>query len=81
LIGAGAIEEDLGTVWMAMQELKEIDRAILRLSIIEAYSWKQISEYLVIRGEPRQTEGALRKRKQRILERLRKLYHQQTLSI
>lgn len=85
-IGAAVIEEDLETVRMAMrdlmQELPEIDRAILWLSIVEGYSWKQVSEYLtVLIGEPGQTEVALRKRKQRILERLRKLYHQQTLPI
>ncbi|HEY9906548.1 MAG TPA: hypothetical protein V6D18_02925 [Thermosynechococcaceae cyanobacterium] len=80
LVGVEVIEANFRAVQVALQELSEVDLAILQFSI-EGYSWKRIRERLILMGEPEQTEAALRKRKQRILERLRKLYHQQTLPI
>ena len=81
LVYAEAIAADVEAVITALQELSESDRAILQLKIVEGYSWRQISQSLIDAGEPWQSEAALRKRKQRILEQIRKLYHQQSLPI
>ena len=81
LVDEEVIAADFEAVRVALQELTESDRAILQLKVIQGYSWKQVSESLVRAGEPPQSEAALRKRKQRILEQIRKLYHQQSLPI
>lgn len=76
LVSDEVIETDLQAVWLAWQELDLKDRLIIDLKFIRDLSWKEIRQHLLDLGEPIQTETALRKRGQRAIERLRKLYHQ-----
>ncbi|MEA5595738.1 sigma-70 family RNA polymerase sigma factor [Rivularia sp. UHCC 0363] len=75
LVGIEEINENLEKVLLAFKKLDEEEKEILTLKIVEKLTWKEILELLEQRGIKFKNETALRKRKERALKRLRKIYH------
>lgn len=69
--------EPLRCIAEAMQQLPSNDRRILIMKIVEGRSWEQIRETLLLEGGEVPSKAALRKQKQRLLERLRRLLEDQ----
>lgn len=75
MVEESSIELDIQTVQAALRELEPSDRLIVTLRVVEDLSWKQVQQRLLELGEPYQTEEALRKRGQRMMQRLREEFH------
>lgn len=80
LVSEAVIERDLEAVSLALQQIMQSlsrgDRLILCLRTFENSSWKQVAQCLIELGEEPQSEAALRKRGQRIMQRMRCAYHE-----
>ena len=70
--------EDLNTDIMilnrAWQELDPDEQILFQLKILQALPWREISNLYALEGKPL-SEAALRKQKERALQRLRHVYH------
>ena len=75
LLSEEKVETGLDSVLKSFQDLEPGDQRILELRLIEGLTWKQVGKCLVAAGEKAQSIATLRKRGQRALERLRKIYH------
>ncbi|BAZ39672.1 hypothetical protein NIES4101_56260 [Calothrix sp. NIES-4101] len=75
------LTENFQLVEMALKMLNPDEQELLTLKIIDNLSWKEIVEQYQERGFTDVSEGTLRKRKERILKRLRKIYHSLELQI
>lgn len=75
LISDEVVERNIQAVFSALHELKPRERIIVELKAMQGLSWKEVGQHLIELGEEEQTETALRKRGQRAMEQLRKLYH------
>lgn len=76
LVSDEVIEADLQAVLLSLKELNPKECRIIQLRTIQNLSWKEVAQHLVELGEEVQSEVALRKQGQRVMERLRQLYHQ-----
>jgi RNA polymerase sigma factor (sigma-70 family) len=68
------VKTDSELLQQAMRTLEPAEQRILELKIIEEYSWEEIQDILAQEGE-NVSVAALRKRKQRALEKLHQIYH------
>jgi DNA-directed RNA polymerase specialized sigma24 family protein/predicted nucleic acid-binding protein len=66
---------ELQALRMALKQLDSSERIILHLRYVQELSWTEVSEQLACEGEEIRSCKALRKRGERILQRLRHLYH------
>ena len=62
-------------VKIALTHLTVEDKELLQLKIVDNLSWKEIYQYWNNTGREVENESTLRKRKQRALKNLRKIYH------
>ncbi|MEA5507002.1 sigma-70 family RNA polymerase sigma factor [Halotia wernerae UHCC 0503] len=70
------VEEELfKRVSLAFEKLEPEEKEILSLKMINNLSWKEIKLYLISQGRETCNEATLRKRKERALKHLRKIYH------
>lgn len=72
----GAPCENHQKVRQDFQRLKPLDRAVLRLSIVEGLRWSTIQIRLIDMGYKKHSLPALRKRKSRALKLLKAYYYQ-----
>jgi DNA-directed RNA polymerase specialized sigma24 family protein len=75
LVQDGDLEGDITIMAMAFQLLSEEEQDILNRKVIDQLSWQQIRELFVQRGLDI-SEPALRKRKERALKSLKKIFEQ-----
>jgi RNA polymerase sigma factor (sigma-70 family) len=69
------LEEDLIRLHVALNRLDSEDRRLLELKIIQNMTWQEIHE--LFKHEKKEIDVAsLRKRKERAIARLRRIYHQ-----
>lgn len=59
----------------AIQQLNEQDREILEFTLLDRWSYAEITEYKTRQGSPPVELSALRQQKRRAMKKLRKLYH------
>lgn len=76
LIAEEDLNHELHLIKLAYEMLDPNDKQLLNLKIVERYTWREISEILRAKGGKTPSESALRKRKERALVNLRKLYHE-----
>jgi DNA-directed RNA polymerase specialized sigma24 family protein len=76
-ISSEICESYLQSVMNAYQELQPLDRKIIYLKVVHGLSWREVAEKLSSEDKVPHREAALRKRGQRIFERLRKSQFQQ----
>ncbi|MFM7877024.1 MAG: sigma-70 family RNA polymerase sigma factor [Microcystis panniformis] len=69
------IEDDLELVQLAFKHLSPEDREIITLRTIEGLSWSEISKRLESDERQALQVAVLRKRGERAMQRLRKIYH------
>jgi hypothetical protein len=69
-------QEHFEAVRKALQQLSQIDARLLELKIVEKKSWTIIREVMRVEGHGNESEATWRKRKERALLKLRKIYHQ-----
>lgn len=76
LIAEEDLNHELHLIRLAYEMLDAKDKQLLNLKIIERHTWREISEILRTKEGKVPSESALRKRKERALANLRKLYHE-----
>jgi DNA-directed RNA polymerase specialized sigma24 family protein len=69
-------DKEITALKQAILQLPAMDGRLLHLKVVEGRSWAEISSILRVEGYGNVSEAAWRKRKERALTRLRKLYHQ-----
>lgn len=75
LLGDKVLDVHLESVMRIWQELQPSERKIILLKYVEDLSWREVAEKLFAEEGVVQTEVALRKQGQRIMERLRRNQH------
>ncbi len=68
------ITSDLEIVQIALEQLNLKDKVLLHLRIVEGLSWQEVGKRLSLEEGKLQSEDTVRKRGQRALERLRKIW-------
>jgi DNA-directed RNA polymerase specialized sigma24 family protein len=69
-------QEHIAALHKALKQLNPIDEKLLNLKIVESKSWAEIRCVMRIEGHGDELEATWRKRKERALLKLRKIYHQ-----
>lgn len=70
----GEVDGQYRLVRQALSSLSPYDRKLLTLKVLEGLPWQLVRSELIQAGEPAISEPALRKRKERAMQRLRKEY-------
>lgn len=73
LITDAEIDEDLNAIKLAFTRLSLKEQQLLNLLVVEELSYREVLQQL---NEDNLNEPALRKRKERILKKFRKIYHE-----
>lgn len=66
--------EEFARMKLALDKLEPEERELLMLKIVENLSWKQITQHLNSQDKKDKNEMTLRKRKERVLKRLHRIY-------
>lgn len=70
------LEESIETLNKALKQLNPIDQRLVNLKIVENKSWSEIRDVMRNEGHGDELEATWRKRKERTMRKLRKIYHQ-----
>lgn len=73
LITVAEIDEDLNAIKLAFKKLSSEEQQLLNFLVVEELSYREVLQQL---NEDNLKEPALRKRKERILKKFRKIYHE-----
>lgn len=76
LIADENLNYELELIRLAYEMLDANDKQLLNLKVVERNTWNEIREILIAKGGKVPSVSALRKRKERALANLRKLYHE-----
>jgi hypothetical protein len=68
-------QEHIVALHKALKQINPIDEKLLNLKIVEGKSWSEIRIFMRIEGHGDELEATWRKRKERALLKLRKIYH------
>lgn len=73
-VDSSAVAKEIRTLLQAWQELDPDEQKLLQLKIVEELPWQEISSRYALENKTI-SESALRKKKERALKHLRKIYH------